>query len=57
MIKRIIDEEDKSNPLNDSKIVEMLANHDIQIARRTLAKYREELGIASHTRRKSADDY
>jgi RNA polymerase sigma-54 factor len=56
-IKRIIDEEDKSNPLNDQKIVDMLASKDIKIARRTLAKYREELGIAPHTRRKSVDDY
>ncbi|MBF0542353.1 MAG: RNA polymerase factor sigma-54 [Nitrospirae bacterium] len=57
MIKRIIDEEDKSNPLNDQKIVDMLASKDIKIARRTMAKYREELGIPPHTRRKGADDY
>jgi RNA polymerase sigma-54 factor len=52
-IKKIIDEEDKSNPLSDQQIVELLAKRDgIQIARRTVAKYREILGILSSSKRK-----
>jgi RNA polymerase sigma-54 factor len=52
-IKKIIDEEDKVNPLSDQQIVELLAKRDgIQIARRTVAKYREMLGILSSSKRK-----
>src|SRR5580704_2155346 len=52
-IKKIIDEEEKSNPLSDQQIVELLAKRDgIQIARRTVAKYREMLGILSSSKRK-----
>jgi len=52
-IKKIIDEEDKLNPLSDQAIVEILAKRDgIQIARRTVAKYREMLGILSSGKRK-----
>ncbi len=52
-IKKIIDEEDKGNPLSDQQIVELLAKRDgIQIARRTVAKYREMLGILSSSKRK-----
>ena len=52
-IKKIIDDEDKANPLSDQQIVELLAKRDgIQIARRTVAKYREMLGILSSSKRK-----
>ncbi len=52
-IKKIIDGEDKSNPLSDQAIVEILAKDDgIQIARRTVAKYREMLGILASSKRK-----
>jgi len=52
-IKKIIDGEDKGNPLSDQQIVELLAKRDgIQIARRTVAKYREMLGILSSSKRK-----
>ncbi len=52
-IKKIIDEEDKQNPLSDQQIVEFLSKRDgIQIARRTVAKYREMLGILSSSKRK-----
>jgi RNA polymerase sigma-54 factor len=52
-IKKIIGEEDTSNPHSDQKIVELLAaQHDIKIARRTVAKYREMLGILSSSKRK-----
>jgi len=52
-IKKIIDGEDKQNPLSDQAIVEILAKNDgIQIARRTVAKYREMLGILASSKRK-----
>jgi RNA polymerase sigma-54 factor len=52
-IKKIIEGEDKVNPLSDQAIVEILAKNDgIQIARRTVAKYREMLGILASSKRK-----
>ncbi|MFN9809396.1 MAG: RNA polymerase factor sigma-54 [Deltaproteobacteria bacterium] len=51
-IKKIIGEEDPRNPHSDQKIVEILAQGDIIIARRTVAKYREMLGILSSAQRK-----
>ncbi|TCK05369.1 RNA polymerase factor sigma-54 [Phorcysia thermohydrogeniphila] len=46
-IKQIIENEDKKKPLSDSKIAEILKKEGIKIARRTVAKYREEMGIPS----------
>jgi RNA polymerase sigma-54 factor len=52
-IKKIIDDEDKQNPLSDQAIVELLEKTEgIKIARRTVAKYREMLGILSSSKRK-----
>ena len=51
-IKKIIGEEDPNDPYSDQKIVEILAQTDIVIARRTVAKYREMLGILSSGKRK-----
>lgn len=51
-IKRIIGEEDDSKPMSDRKIVEMLKSFGIVVARRTVAKYREELNIPPQSRRK-----
>jgi RNA polymerase sigma-54 factor len=51
-IKNIIDHEDKIKPLSDAKIAKILASDGIQIARRTIAKYRESLGIAPTTLRR-----
>lgn len=44
-IREIIEKEDKRRPYNDQKITELLAEKDYQVARRTVAKYREQLGI------------
>ena len=44
-IKAIIDNEDPQKPLTDDKIVKMLLEEGIPIARRTVAKYREQLRI------------
>jgi len=44
-IARIIESESSKKPLSDQKIVEILKSEGITIARRTVAKYREEMGI------------
>jgi len=44
-IREIIKKEDKKAPLNDSKIAELLKKEGFSIARRTIAKYREQMGI------------
>jgi RNA polymerase sigma-54 factor len=51
-IKQLIAKEDTQTPLSDKSLVEALKNVHIKIARRTVAKYREELKIPSHSRRK-----
>jgi RNA polymerase sigma-54 factor len=54
-IRRLVAEEPPGKPLSDQKIVEILAADGVQVARRTVAKYREALGIApSSERRHSA---
>ena len=51
-IKEIITAEDARKPFSDQKIVEILRGQGIDIARRTVTKYREMLGIGSSTQRK-----
>lgn len=51
-IKDIISSENPKKPLSDQKIVDLLKKQDIDIARRTVTKYREMLGIGSSTERK-----
>ena len=51
-IKKRVDAEDPKAPLSDQKLVDHLAEDGIVIARRTVAKYREMLGILSSSRRK-----
>ena len=52
-IKKIIHSEDKSNPFSDEKIVGLLSNQNIKLARRTVAKYRESLNLMSSSKRKT----
>ncbi len=51
-IKEIIAEENPKKPFSDQKIVGLLAGQNIDIARRTVTKYREMLGLGSSTERK-----
>ncbi|MCX5852239.1 MAG: RNA polymerase factor sigma-54 [Deltaproteobacteria bacterium] len=51
-IRHIISEEDHRKPYNDSQIVALLRNSNISIARRTVAKYREMMGIIPSNKRK-----
>lgn len=52
-ISLIIKDEDPSNPLSDQAIAKNLAARGIKVARRTIAKYREQLGILPSNLRKS----
>ena len=51
-IKQIVSAEDAKNPYSDQKIVELLRAQGIEIARRTVAKYREVLGVLPSSKRK-----
>jgi RNA polymerase sigma-54 factor len=51
-IRKIIESEDGAKPLSDSSIVKTLKAEGLQIARRTVAKYREELKIPSSSQRR-----
>lgn len=55
MISHIIEEENAAKPFSDQSIVEQLKKKDIKIARRTVAKYREELGILPTNLRRRYD--
>ena len=51
-IKKLIDAEDAAHPYSDQKLVELLEQEGIDIARRTVAKYREQLGVLSSSKRR-----
>ena len=53
LIKKMIEHEPKNKPLSDSKMATMLEQEGHIVARRTVAKYRESLQIASSSQRKS----
>ena len=52
-IRKMIEEEDPQRPLSDSKIAEVLEAEGLPLARRTVAKYREELRIPPSNLRKT----
>jgi len=51
-IRELVDEEDAAKPLSDQRIAEALSEQGVSVARRTVAKYREELGIEPSWARK-----
>ena len=51
-IRTLIDSESPKRPLSDQKLVDLLREDGIEIARRTVAKYRESMGLLSSSRRK-----
>ncbi|MEX0429929.1 RNA polymerase factor sigma-54 [Spiribacter insolitus] len=51
-IRRLVAAEDPARPLSDSRLTDILREEGINVARRTVAKYREVMGIASSTDRK-----
>lgn len=54
-IQTLVEEENKAKPLSDQKLVDLLKEESIDISRRTVAKYRDQLGIASSSKRKRYD--
>lgn len=54
-LQLLIDEENKAKPLSDQKIVELLKEQEIDLSRRTVAKYRDALGIPPSSKRKRYD--
>jgi RNA polymerase sigma-54 factor len=51
-IQKLVDEEDPRRPLTDQGIVNILKRDGVMIARRTVAKYRDQLGVLSARMRK-----
>ena len=55
MVKKMIDDEDTSKPLTDDQITAKLQAEGINVTRRTVAKYREDLKIPSTHQRRVKD--
>ncbi|MBL0386838.1 RNA polymerase factor sigma-54 [Tumebacillus sp. ITR2] len=55
-IRRLITSENPKKPLSDQKLTDLLQAQGIEIARRTVAKYREEEGLPSSSQRKRYED-
>lgn len=53
-MKKLVAQEDPSEPLSDARIAELLSEDGVKVARRTVAKYRESLGIPSSNDRRQA---
>ena len=51
-LQEVIDQEDKSKPLSDDDLVSALATHGLTVARRTITKYRQKMGIPSSRQRR-----
>ncbi|MDA3807756.1 MAG: RNA polymerase factor sigma-54 [Thiomicrorhabdus sp.] len=56
-IKGLIDQEDAKKPLSDNKLMALLEEKEISVARRTIAKYREALSIPSSSERKKRNQF
>lgn len=52
-LKRIVSAEDRANPLSDEQLVRLLKADGVEIARRTVAKYREQLGVLPSSKRRN----
>jgi RNA polymerase sigma-54 factor len=53
-IRKLVKDEDPETPLSDGRIAELLSGEGIPVARRTVAKYREAMGIAASNERRRA---
>jgi RNA polymerase sigma-54 factor len=51
-LQELIDKEDKSNPYSDDQLVREMKKHGLNVARRTITKYREKMGIPSSRQRR-----
>jgi RNA polymerase sigma-54 factor len=54
-VKKLIEEEDPAHPLTDDQITRVLQSQGIQVTRRTVAKYREDMRIPSTHQRRVKD--
>ena len=52
MIEKLVEAEDRTSPMSDRRIAEAILIKGIAVSRRTVAKYREELGIPSSSARR-----
>jgi len=57
MLKKIVSQESSRKPFTDQHLVNVLKNNGVNIARRTITKYRKEIKIPSACRRKKRFDY
>ena len=55
MISRMVDSENRAEPMSDRSIAEAIHITGVKISRRTVAKYREELGIPASSIRRRAE--
>jgi RNA polymerase sigma-54 factor len=53
-LRKLIAEEDPAKPLSDAQLAAVLSGEGIRVARRTVAKYREAMGLASSSERRQA---
>jgi RNA polymerase sigma-54 factor len=53
-IRKLIADEESDKPLSDAQLAEVLSQEGVKVARRTVAKYREALGLASSSERRQA---
>ena len=51
-LRKMMEKEDKKHPLSDQQMADLFAKRGTKISRRTVAKYREELGFANCRERK-----
>jgi len=54
-VKKLIEEEDAKHPFTDDQLAALLQAQGIQLTRRTVAKYREDMSIPSTHQRRSRD--
>jgi RNA polymerase sigma-54 factor len=54
-VKKLIEDENARHPLTDDQLAALLQSQGIQLTRRTVAKYREDMGIPSTHQRRSRD--
>ena len=51
-LQEVIDQEDKTKPYSDDELVRQLKQHGLNVARRTVTKYRRKMGIPSSRQRR-----
>jgi RNA polymerase sigma-54 factor len=51
-LQEVVDQEDKSDPYSDEQLVKQLEQHGLKVARRTITKYRQKMGIPGRRQRR-----